>query len=456
MVYKSSTGGGGGGVTSLNAETGDVVLQSTGGTIVITKPDGTHINLEAGGSAGVSSLSGDGTYITNSLSTGAVTLTTTFGNSAQKTASTTATAGDVVLRDANANVFNNNSLQNATKTTSAGGTTVLTAASSRYQALTGSSSQTYQLPDATTLSLGPWFTFNNNSSGSLIITNAGTSTLYTLPAGGIIQCGPTDISTANGAWDFHGYFPSTVTWGSGTTGLRFNTALTTSPSIIPGIASATNPVFIPQAGTSNTGYSGDSTHLYGVVGGSTAWTATTTTFNIPSGANYQINGSQLAAANLSDGTTGSGSIVLATSPTLVTPVLGTPASGNLANCTLPSNAQKRSISVTFDGGGTALTSGKTVYLATVPYAGTITAWDVVADQSGSAVIDVWKANAAVPTVANTITASAKPTISSAQSAFAGAITGWTTAVSAGDVFAFHLDSATTVTSVTLTILITAT
>ena len=33
--------------------------------------------------------------------------------------------------------------------------------------------------------------------------------------------------------------------------------------------------------------------------------------------------------------TGSGSLVFATSPTLVTPALGTPASGNLANCTFP-------------------------------------------------------------------------------------------------------------------------
>lgn len=32
-------------------------------------------------------------------------------------------------------------------------------------------------------------------------------------------------------------------------------------------------------------------------------------------------------------TTGSGAVALATSPTLVTPILGTPASGNLANCT---------------------------------------------------------------------------------------------------------------------------
>ena len=41
----------------------------------------------------------------------------------------------------------------------------------------------------------------------------------------------------------------------------------------------------------------------------------------------------LAAADLTDGTSGTGNIVLATSPTLVTPALGTPASGVLTNCT---------------------------------------------------------------------------------------------------------------------------
>src|SRR5947209_274999 len=40
-----------------------------------------------------------------------------------------------------------------------------------------------------------------------------------------------------------------------------------------------------------------------------------------------------AAADLSDGTTGSGQIVLSTSATLVTPALGTPASGNASNLT---------------------------------------------------------------------------------------------------------------------------
>lgn len=44
---------------------------------------------------------------------------------------------------------------------------------------------------------------------------------------------------------------------------------------------------------------------------------------------------QLAASDLSNGTTGSGSVVLATSPVLVTPALGTPSSGNLTNCSFP-------------------------------------------------------------------------------------------------------------------------
>ncbi|MBT9168395.1 MAG: hypothetical protein DDT19_01740 [Syntrophomonadaceae bacterium] len=41
----------------------------------------------------------------------------------------------------------------------------------------------------------------------------------------------------------------------------------------------------------------------------------------------------IPASGLSNGVTGSGAVVLATSPTLVTPLLGTPTSGTLTNCT---------------------------------------------------------------------------------------------------------------------------
>lgn len=185
-------------------------------------------------------------------------------------------ANSVVLRDSNQNIFINNYFANAASTVSAAGTTVLTAASARYQALTGSSSQTYQLPDATTLQIGLTFVFNNNSSGSLTITNAGGSTLYTVPAGGLVQTGPTNIGSTNGTWDFHPYAPSTVTWGSGTTGLVMNSVLSTTPAVLAGASGATSPSFIPQRGTPTTGYGGDSTHLYGVVGGATVWTAAAT------------------------------------------------------------------------------------------------------------------------------------------------------------------------------------
>lgn len=61
--------------------------------------------------------------------------------------------------------------------------------------------------------------------------------------------------------------------------------------------------------------------------------------------------------------TGSGSTVLSTSPTLVTPVLGTPTSGNLANCTFPTLNQNTtgtaaglSATLAVASGGTGLTT----------------------------------------------------------------------------------------------------
>lgn len=186
-----------------------------------------------------------------------------------------------ILDDAG-NLTLNNVFTTSATTVSAGGTTILTVNSARYQQLTGTLSQTFQLPDATTvLGTGQSFQFNNNSSGSLIITNNAGTTLYTAPAGGYAVSFLTDKSTANGVWDFHAQAPATVTWGSGTTGLVFNTALTTSPSISAGISSAANPSFIPQRGSATTGFGGDSTHLYGSIGGVAAFTSTAASFGVP-------------------------------------------------------------------------------------------------------------------------------------------------------------------------------
>lgn len=111
------------------------------------------------------------------------------------------------------------------------------------------------------------------------------------------------------------------------------------------------------------------------------------------------------------------------------------------------------IGITIDGGGSAITTGVKGYV-NCPYAGTIASATLVSDQTGSIVIDVWKlafSTSALPTVTNTITASALPTLSSAKGAQDTTLTGWTTSVSAGDTFGFNVNSAATLTRATLTL-----
>jgi hypothetical protein len=86
-------------------------------------------------------------------------------------------------------------------------------------------------------------------------------------------------------------------------------------------------------------------------------------------------------------------------------------------------------------------AGTTSYVR-VPYGGVIVSWSVIANAACSCVLDVWKLNAALPTVSNTITALAKPSLSSATTASSSTLTGWTTAVVDGDVFGFNLVSVT--------------
>ena len=123
-------------------------------------------------------------------------------------------ANSVVLRDANQNTSINNIFRNTTSTVSAGGTTVLTAASSYTQVLTGTTTQTYQLPDATTLANGASFQFNNNSTGLLTIVNNGSGAVASVAAGGATQLFLTSTSTANGTWDVHGFIPENILWGT--------------------------------------------------------------------------------------------------------------------------------------------------------------------------------------------------------------------------------------------------
>lgn len=119
---------------------------------------------------------------------------------------------------------------------------------------------------------------------------------------------------------------------------------------------------------------------------------------------------------------------------------------------LASNQKISSFGITIDGGGAAITTGVKGYVS-VPYACTITGWDIFADQVGSIVVDVWKDTYVnyPPTVADTIAGTEKPTLTAAQKNQDTSLSTWTTAVSAGDVIGFSVDSAATVQRVTVII-----
>lgn len=114
------------------------------------------------------------------------------------------------------------------------------------------------------------------------------------------------------------------------------------------------------------------------------------------------------------------------------------------------------IEITIDGAGAVITTGaKTLYFR-VPWDFELSAWEVIADQSGSIVIDLWKDTYAnfPPTVADTIIGGGgtKPTLSSAQKAQSANVTGYTTSFSKGDYLEINVDSAATVTKVILTLI----
>jgi len=112
----------------------------------------------------------------------------------------------------------------------------------------------------------------------------------------------------------------------------------------------------------------------------------------------------------------------------------------------------RDLTFIIDGGGSAITTGQKGHLE-IPFKCEIQQVTLLADQSGSIVIDIWKDTYAnfPPTVADTITASAKPTLSSAQKYQNSTLTGWTKTINAGDILAFNVDSASTLTRVTISL-----
>ena len=269
------------------------VLTSDGTNWVSSAPatGGTVTSIATSGGITGGTITTTGTISLASIAANSVLANTSGSSGTPSSALSYSSANNVSnlpLRDANGDLNTNYFAPKVAVTVSAIGTTTLVSTSGHYHILTGFSNQTYQLPDATTIPARSWYEFNNNSTGIITITNNSGSTLYTLAAGTLARISMLTSGSGDGTWDKHTLAPDNCTWS-------------TSGLVVTGTFQATGHVTLESV--------------------------------------------------TSTGATGTGNLVFATSPTFVTPALGTPASGTLTNCTFPtlnqnSTGSAASLSVT--------------------------------------------------------------------------------------------------------------
>lgn len=112
-----------------------------------------------------------------------------------------------------------------------------------------------------------------------------------------------------------------------------------------------------------------------------------------------------------------------------------------------------------DGGGAQIGTGLVGFVQ-VPFASLISQVDLIADQTGSVVLDIWKCAYSVynppttPSVANTITGISIPTITSGVKYQDSSLSSWNVVINAGDILAFHVNSLTNITRLIICLSVT--
>ena len=114
------------------------------------------------------------------------------------------------------------------------------------------------------------------------------------------------------------------------------------------------------------------------------------------------------------------------------------------------NVGTAAIGITIDGAGSAITTGYKGFIQ-VPYNATIVSVTLLGDTTGTLVVDIWKDTFVYypPTDADSITGGSEPFLSGTSAYTDSTLTGWTTTINSGDVLAFNVDAAATVTKATL-------
>ena len=105
------------------------------------------------------------------------------------------------------------------------------------------------------------------------------------------------------------------------------------------------------------------------------------------------------------------------------------------------------ITEVIDGGGAVIQAGSKKYIS-IPYAGTLSGWRVIADVAGAIVVDVKRSTYSAFPTTSTIAGTDKPTIAATnqKAENAGPLSNWgSTAIAAGDILEFNVDTCTTIT-----------
>jgi len=297
-----------------SSNSGSAVTFSGTCNVFVTYPSEKSVNLDASGNVTalgtISSAVWNGTTIP--VAYGGTGVTTSTG------------ASSVVLRDANVNATANNFLAGYNVITAAAGTTVLTVSSAYYQRISGSTTQTIQLPIATTLVQGQGFTFDNDSSGAVSIVDSASGAIDTVPSGGYSYIFAEDVTTSAGSWGKYALIPASYDFS--TTSANFGSAV-----------------------ISNTTYQGTAVAPgYGGTG--------LTTFTAANNALYSTSASALAAGTLPAAAGGTGAT------TLTGYVYGNGTGAFTASTTIPTSSLTGVLSVS--NGGTGLSTLTANY---IPY-----------------------------------------------------------------------------------------
>jgi hypothetical protein len=217
-------------------------------------------------------------------------------------------------------------------------------------------------------------------------------------------------------------------------------------SDITALTAVVTPLTVAQGGTNANNANAARTNLSAAKSGANSDITSLTGLTTPLSLSQGGTGTNITAA--------AGAVPYSTGSALLLTSVGT--SGQVLQSTGSSaptwSGLAATASIILDGNGAPFTTGVKAYLQ-IPFNATISSVTLLADQTGSVVIDIWKDTYAnfPPTVADSICGASKPTITSGIKYTDSTLTGWATSITANDILAFNVDSVTSIVRLTISL-----